>query len=70
MTIGQLATEAEVTPREIEALESGGDVSLVAALAIHRVLSGEGAGDTLFTQPRLRSIDEVEAYERRRRGGR
>lgn len=68
MTFGQLAAQAKVTERDVEALENGEDVSLTSALAIHHVLSGEGAGDALFTSPRLRSIDEVEAFEKRRLG--
>lgn len=70
MTTGQLATEAGVDEHDVEALEEGQDVSLATALAIHRVLSGEGAGDAFFTYPRLRSIDEVEAFERQRLGSR
>lgn len=70
MTFGQLASEAKVAESDVEALENGDDVSLAAVLAIHCVLSGEGAGDALFVRPRLQSIDEVEAFEKRRLGGR
>lgn len=66
MTVGQLATEARVAEHDVEALENGANVSLAAALAVHRVLSGDEVGGTLFTRPRLRSIDDVEAVERRR----
>ncbi|MBR0553754.1 helix-turn-helix transcriptional regulator [Stakelama marina] len=66
MTIDQVAAEARVEKRDVTNLERDADVALGTALAIHEVLSGNGPGDTLFTQPRLRSIDEVEAFEKRR----
>lgn len=68
MTAEQVAAEASVPTGEVLALEEGGAVRLDAALAIHGVLSADAAGAALFTRPRLRSIDEVEAFERRRLG--
>lgn len=69
-TTMQVATEAAVEEREVSALEEGGTISLAATLAIHRVLSTDSGGDTLFTRAKLQSIDEVEAFERRRLAGR
>ena len=66
MTAGQVASEARVEEHDVIALEQCMDVSLQAALAIHGVLSTQGVGDTLFTRPRLRTIDEVHAFESRR----
>ncbi|MEN2746062.1 helix-turn-helix transcriptional regulator [Sphingomonas sp. T9W2] len=66
MTLEQVAARAFVAREEVLALESGGGVRLDAALAIHDVLSVNGVGANLFTRPRLRSIDEVEAFEHRR----
>lgn len=66
MTAEQLAAQASVPTGEVIALETGGGVRLDTALLIHRVLSSDAVGATLFVQPRLRSIDEVEAYEQRR----
>lgn len=66
MTIGRLANKAGVTEHQVRALENGGAVTLATTLAIHHVLSGDGAGENLFSHPRFRSIDEVVAYEKRR----
>jgi len=66
MTIDQVAAEARVEACDVTNLEQSADVALGAVLAIHRVLSGDGVGDMLFIRPRLRSIDEVEAFEKRR----
>lgn len=62
----QVAAEASVDVREVLALETGATVSLASALAIHQVLSADAAGAILFTRPRLRTIADVEAFERRR----
>ena len=66
LTVSQLAAQAGVSDHDVEALESGSSVSLAAALAIHRVLSGEGSAAALFARPKLRNIDEVEAFEKLR----
>lgn len=68
MTVEQVAAEASVATGEVFALEAGEAVRFDAALAIHNVLSTDAAGAALFTRPRLRSIDEVEDFERRRLG--
>lgn len=69
LTPDQVASQASVDVGDVVALESGGEVSLAAALAIHCVLSSESFGDALFHHPRLTSIDEVEEFERRRLQG-
>ncbi len=66
MTIDQAADAAGVSPNELSAMEAGEDVSLAAALAIHAVLSTGEVGEALFTRPRLRNIEEVVEFERRR----
>lgn len=66
MTTGQAAAAAGVAPNDLSAMEAGKDVSLAAALAIHAVLSTDEVGEALFTRPRLRNIEEVEEFERRR----
>lgn len=68
MTVEQVAAQASIPTAEVRALEEGGAVRLDAALAIHDVLSADAAGANLFTRPRFSSIDEVEAFERRRLG--
>ncbi len=65
LTIDQVADAAGVNPNEVSAMEAGEAISLASALALHRVLSTDGVGETLFIRPRLRNIDEVEAFERR-----
>ena len=69
MTLEQVASKAGVNKREVEELEKGHTTSLAATLAIHRILSSETVGETLFTRPRFSSIDEVEAFEQRRLAG-
>lgn len=66
LTIDQVANAAKVEPNDVSAIEAGKKVELSSALAIHQVLSSEDVGEALFTRPRLRNIDEVEAFERRR----
>ncbi|HEV7314058.1 hypothetical protein [Sphingopyxis sp.] len=66
MSVSDVASEAGVNDGDVIRLEQGSDVSLVAALAIHRVLSGELVSEVMFTRPRLKTIDEVEAFEARR----
>ena len=66
MSVEATATAAGVAEEDVAALEAGDAVALAAALAIHQVLSTDAAGAILFTRPRLRSIDDVEAFERRR----
>ena len=70
MTIDQLANKAKVAASEVEALERDGNVTLSTALAIHKVLSGASNAETLFTRPRLRNLDEAEAFEKRRQANR
>lgn len=66
LTIDQVADAAEVGSTDVSAMEAGKTVALATALAIHKVLNIEDVGEMLFTRPRLRNIDEVEAFERRR----
>lgn len=66
LTIDQVADAAEVGPTDVTAMEAGKTIALANALAIHKVLSIEDVGELLFTRPRLRNLDEVEAFERRR----
>lgn len=66
MSVSDVASEAGVNDGDVISLEQGSNVSLVAALAIHRVLSGEIISEAMFTRPRLKTIDEVEAFEARR----
>lgn len=66
MTAEEVAARASIPRESVLQLEAGGAVRLDAALAIHGVLSSDAAGAALFTMPRLSSIDEVEAFERRR----
>lgn len=66
LTIDQVANAAKVEPNDVSAMEAGKTVALSSALAIHKVISSEDIGEMLFTCPRLRNIDEVEAFERRR----
>jgi transcriptional regulator with XRE-family HTH domain len=69
MTLEQVASKAGVDECEVEALENGNTTSLAATLDIHRILSSETVGETLFTHPRFSSIDEVVALEQRRLAG-
>ena len=68
MTTEQVAAEASVTTEEVLALEGGSAVQFDSALAIHYVLSSNVAGAELFIRPKLRNIDEIVAFERRRIG--
>lgn len=68
MTPEQVAAAASVTAEEVFALEDGADVRLGSVLAIHSVLSSDAAGADLFIRPKMRSIDEVVAFEQRRLG--
>jgi|GEM_PF-2521702 len=66
MTVSEVAQQAHVEDHHVNCLEDGLAVSLSAALAIHQVLSAERLDEALFTRPRLRTIDEVENFEKRR----
>lgn len=66
LTIDQVADAAEVSSQNVSAMEEGKAVPLATALAINKVLSTEDVGEMLFNRPRLRNIDEVEAFEQRR----
>ena len=68
MTAEQVAAEASVSTEDVLALETGMAVHLDVALAIHDVLSSDAVGEAFFTRPKLRNINEVEAFERRRLG--
>ncbi len=66
MSVSDVASEAGVNDSDVIGLEKGSDVSLVAALAIHRVLSGERVAEEMFVRPKFKTIDEVVSYEARR----
>ena len=68
MTVVELARRSGVTVDEIEAFERGDGGSVTTLVALHRTLSGEIALDQLFSTPRFETIDDVVAYEARRRG--
>lgn len=67
MTIGELAARASVPIAEAEAFERGDITSVQTMLAVHRVLSGDLALEQLFATPRFETIEDVVAYEARRR---
>ena len=67
MSVSDVAREARVNDGDVISLEQGLDVALAAALAIHHVLSGEGVAEEMFIRPKFKNIDEVVAYEERRR---
>lgn len=67
MTIAELAQRAGVTGADIEAFERGDMTSVSIMLAVHQVLSGDAALEQLFSTPRFETIEDVVAYEARRR---
>ena len=67
MSVPELASRAGVNAEEISAFERGDITSVSTMIAVHHVLSGDDALDHLFAAPRFETIEDVVAYEARRR---
>ena len=65
-----VAQRAGVSERDVVTFENSGDVPVRVMLAIHRAISGDSDVSQLFSVPKFRNLDEVVAFEERRRTAR
>lgn len=68
LSIGDLATIANLSVEDIERFERTGEGSVTLLLSLSGVLSSGDEMATMLTLPKFGSLDDVEAYERQRTG--